>query len=75
MSGRQIARFFTQNPDLVDLYAGDEYWERRALAARYLSHQRLLQMLDDPDKVVRRVLADRLPVDELTVLINDPDRT
>ena len=46
MSGRQIARFFNQNPDLAERYAGDEFWERRAVAARYLSQQRLLQMLD-----------------------------
>ena len=45
MSGRQIARFFSQNPDLAEQYAGDEFWERRAIAARYLSQQRLLRML------------------------------
>ena len=73
-SGRQIARFFKINPDLAEDYAGDEFWERRAIAARYLSQQRLLQMLDDPDEVVRRVLAYRLPVEELPALIEDSDR-
>ncbi|MET0050501.1 MAG: 4Fe4S-binding leucine-rich repeat protein, partial [Candidatus Thiodiazotropha sp.] len=74
VSGRQIARFFKINPDLAEFYAGDEFWERRAIAARYLSQQKLLQMLDDPDEVVRRVLAYRLPVDELDPLVHDPDR-
>ncbi|MCG8044306.1 MAG: (Fe-S) protein, partial [Candidatus Thiodiazotropha endolucinida] len=73
-SGRQIARFFNINPDLAEHYAGDEFWERRAIAARYLSQQRLLQMIDDPDEVVRRVLAYRLPVENLGPLITDPDR-
>ncbi|MEW8383314.1 MAG: 4Fe4S-binding leucine-rich repeat protein, partial [Candidatus Thiodiazotropha taylori] len=71
MSGRQIARFFQLNPDLAEVYAGDEFWERRAIAARYLSQQRLLQMLDDPDEVVRRVLAYRIPIDQLEPLISD----
>ena len=74
MSGRQIARFFSANPDLAELYSGDDFWERRAIAARYLSQQKLLQMLGDPDEVVRRVLAYRLPEDELGALIADPDR-
>ncbi|MES9913108.1 MAG: 4Fe4S-binding leucine-rich repeat protein, partial [Candidatus Sedimenticola sp. 4PFRAG1] len=73
-SGRQIANFFNNNPDLADHYAGDEFWERRAIAARYLSWKRLMQMLDDPDEVVRRVLAYRLPVESLSYLIRDPDR-
>ena len=64
MSGRQIERFFRENPDLAQGYTGDDFWERRAIAARYISQQRLLELIDDPDEVVRRVLAYRLPVDE-----------
>ena len=74
MSGRQIERFFRENPDLAEDYRGDDFWEWRAIAARYLSQQRLLELIDDPDEVVRRVLAYRLPVDELDRLIDDPDR-
>ena len=74
MSGRQIERFFRENPTLAEDYAGDEFWERRAIAARYLSQKRLLEMVNDPDEVVRRVLAWRLPVSELGRLINDEDR-
>ena len=74
MSGRQIERFFRVNPDLADDYAGDDFWERRAIAARYLSQKRLLTMLDDPDEVVRRALAYRLPVEALDALVADPDR-
>ena len=74
MSGRQIERFFRQNPGKAEDYAGDEFWERRAIAARYLSQQRLLELIDDPDEVVRRVLAYRLPLDQLEPLITDSDR-
>ena len=34
MSGRQIERFFRTKPGLAQDYAGDAFWERRALAAR-----------------------------------------
>lgn len=34
MSGRQIERFFRTNPGLAQDYAGDAFWERRAIAAR-----------------------------------------
>ena len=34
MSGRQIERFFRTNPTLAQDYAGDGFWERRAIAAR-----------------------------------------
>ncbi len=74
MSGRQIERFFRVNPALADDYAGDVFWERRAIAARYLSQQKLLPLIHDPDEVVRRVLAYRLPIEALDPLIADPDR-
>ena len=74
MSGRQIERFFRENPDLADDYRGDTFWERRAIAARYLSQRRLLELRNDPDEVVRRVLAYRLPVEDLVNLVDDPDR-
>jgi hypothetical protein len=74
MSGRQIERFFRRNPAFADDYAGDEFWERRAIAARYLSQQRLMTLINDPDEVVRRVLAYRLPIDALDLLIDDEDR-
>ena len=47
MSGRQIERFFRENPDLAKDYTGDEFWERRAIAARYISQQRLLDLIND----------------------------
>ena len=74
MSGRQIERFFRVNPDLADDYAGDAFWERRAIAARYVSQQKLMPLIADPDEVVRRVLAYRLPIEALDPLISDPDR-
>jgi hypothetical protein len=74
MSGRQIERSFRVNPGLAEDYAGDVFWERRAIAARYLPQRRLLAMIDDADEVVRRVLAYRLPVEELGPLMSDPDR-
>ena len=73
MSGRQIERFFRENPDLAEDYRGDGFWERRAIAARYLSQRRLRELLHDPDEVVRRVLAYRLPETELVELMDDPD--
>lgn len=73
-SGRQIARFFDTNPDLAGNYADDVFWERRAIAARFLGQAQLHRLIDDPDEVVRRVVAYRLPIDELGALAKDPDR-
>ncbi|MAA60617.1 MAG: (Fe-S) protein, partial [Pseudomonadales bacterium] len=40
-SGRQIDRFFRINPELAPLYTQDKFWERRAIAARYLPVEKL----------------------------------
>ena len=73
-SGRQIDRFFRAHPAYAADYAEDEFWERRAIAARYLPTSRLRPLLNDPDEAVRRVLAYRVPLEWLPELINDTDR-
>ena len=73
-SGRQIDRFFRVNPSFALDYTQDEFWERRAIAARYLPTNRLQPLLQDPDEAVRRVLAYRVPLEWLPALINDTDR-
>ena len=73
-SGRQIDRFFLFNPEYAKEYVKDPFWERRAIAARYVSQQLLITMMDDPDEVVRRAVAYRIPVEYLEKMIQDPDR-
>ncbi len=73
-SGRQIDRFFKAHPGFAPDYAQDPFWERRAIAARYLPSNRLEPMLTDPDEAVRRVLAYRVPLEWLLKLVNDIDR-
>ena len=73
-SGRQIDRFFRCNPEYANEYVADGFWERRAIAARYVSQALLLNMMDDPDEVVRRAVAYRLPLEHLQKMIRDPDR-
>jgi LRV protein FeS4 cluster/Leucine rich repeat variant len=72
-SGRQIDRFFRGHPNLAVDYSHDSFWERRAIAARYLSPDQLRPLLTDPDEAVRRVLAYRIPVEWLLELSQDPD--
>jgi len=73
-SGRQIERFFRAHPGYAADYTQDGFWERRAIAALYLSPDRLRPLLTDPDEAVRRVLAYRVPLEWLPELRDDPDR-
>lgn len=73
-SGRQIDRFFKNNPGLADEYLRDPFWETRAIAVRYASQSRLEELINDVDEVVRRAVAYRIPVDKLLRLATDPDR-
>ena len=54
-SGRQIDRFFRAHPLYAADYTQDSFWERRAIAARYLPPHHLRPLLTDPDEAVRRV--------------------
>ncbi len=73
-SGRQIDRFFRQNPDLARAYRHDPFWERRAITVRYLPDHLVPELIDDPDEAVRRACAARLSPDEVGRLKHDPDR-
>ena len=73
-SGRQIDRFLRRNPEHAEACLGDAFWERRAIAVRYAPLERISALAHDPDEVVRRAVAIRLPVGELATLIHDPDR-
>lgn len=73
-SGRQIDRFFRINPQYAINYLQDDFWERRAIAVRYVPVTALKQLINDPDEAVRRAVAYRLPREELHVLMNDEDR-
>ncbi|WP_370691406.1 4Fe4S-binding leucine-rich repeat protein [Methylicorpusculum sp.] len=44
-SGRQIDRFFKAHPGIAPQYTQDPFWERRAIAARYLVSERKLNFL------------------------------
>jgi len=74
MSGRQIDRFFRANPDEAAGYLADGFWERRAIAVRYAPLEAIPALARDPDEVVRRAVATRLPPAELAPLARDPDR-
>ena len=58
-SGRQIDRFFRVNPGYAEHYLQDEFWERRAIAARYAPQKALQALINDEDEVVRRIYAER----------------
>jgi len=73
-SGRQIDRFLRKNPGLADRYIDNDFWERRAIAVRYASQNKLLECIDDSDETVRRAVAYRLPNDQLIKMISDTDR-
>ena len=73
-SGRQIDRFLRQNREQADNYLADIFWERRAIAARYATVDRIFSLKTDPDEVVRRVVASRLPATQLDSMLRDPDR-
>jgi hypothetical protein len=73
-SGRQIDRFLRRNREFAEGCLGDFFWERRAIAARYAPLAAVQSMPKDHDEVVRRVVASRLPVDELVDYLHDTDR-
>ena len=73
-SGRQIDRFFRNNPQLATHYLSDPFWERRAIAVRYAPVDSLTPLIRDSDEVVRRAVAYRLPREQLTALMTDDDR-
>lgn len=73
-SGRQIDRFLRRNPEFAESCLDDVFWERRAIAVRYAPITCISRMARDADEVVRRAVAIRLPVEELTALCQDPDR-
>ena len=73
-SGRQIDRFFRNNPQLAVQYLADPFWERRAIAVRYAPQEALPAMVRDADEAVRRAVAYRLPREQLALLIDDEDR-
>ena len=65
-SGRQIDRFLRHNPEYAEACLDDNFWERRAIAVRYVPLERISALVHDPDEVVRRAVAIRLPAAELT---------
>ena len=73
-SGRQIDRFLRVNPEYAEACLTDPFWERRAIAVRYVELERVAELALDVDEVVRRAVAIRLPVEQLATLCNDPDR-
>jgi Mg/Co/Ni transporter MgtE len=73
-SGRQIDRFLRRNPQFAPDYLNDGFWERRAIAVRYAPLEMLRGRPRDADEVVRRVVASRLPIDELDEYLHDADR-
>ena len=73
-SGRQIDRFFRNNPQLAIQYLSDPFWERRAIAVRYAPQAALPAMVRDIDEAVRRAVAYRLPREQLHLLMQDEDR-
>ena len=73
-SGRQIDRFFRVNPEFAIQFLSDAFWERRAIAVRYVPQRELLSMTKDPDEAVRRAVAYRLPREQLHCMMHDVDR-
>lgn len=73
-SGRQIDRFFRRNAYLAARYLGDSFWERRAIATRYVPLELLPPLIHDADEVVRRAVAVRIDKQHLSALRLDPDR-
>jgi Mg/Co/Ni transporter MgtE len=73
-SGRQIDRFLKHNPQFAPEYLHDDFWERRAIASRYAPLEMVRNQPQDVDEVVRRVVASRLPINELNEYLHDTDR-
>ena len=73
-SGRQIDRFFRNNPQIAVQYLADPFWERRAIAVRYAPLDALPALVRDSDEAVRRAVAYRLPREQLSLLMQDEDR-
>jgi hypothetical protein len=74
ISGRRIDRFLRAHSELAESYLGDDFWERRAIAARYAPLDAIRALARDSDEVVRRVVASRLSPVEVVALMRDPDR-
>jgi hypothetical protein len=72
-SGRQIDRFFRAHPAYAADYTQDGFWERRAIAARYLPPDQLRPLLTDPDNEVRRMVAERFPCVSLGLMVDDAE--
>ena len=53
-SGRQMDRFLRINPELAPHYLTDSFWERRAIAVRYVPLEALPPLIKDSDEAVRR---------------------
>ncbi|WP_313519397.1 4Fe4S-binding leucine-rich repeat protein, partial [Pseudomonas sp.] len=73
-NGRLNDAFLSRNPECAEGCLHDLFWERRAIAVRYAPLEAIGELIDDPDEVVRRAVASRLPVAELPALLGDPDR-
>ncbi|MFT3956351.1 MAG: 4Fe4S-binding leucine-rich repeat protein [Piscinibacter sp.] len=71
---RRIDRFFRTHPSLANQHLTHEYFEVRAIAARYADVFRLGAMLVDPDETVRLQVALRVPQRLLLKLRDDPHR-
>jgi hypothetical protein len=73
-SGRQIDRFFGKHPGEARRYLDDAFWERRAIACRYVPLACVYARMRDADEIVRRVVASRLPPERLVDMARDPAR-
>ena len=73
-SGRRIDRFLKRHPQHAERFLQDEFWERRAIAARYAPLAAITALVNDADEAVRRVVASRLAPEDAAALMRDPDR-
>ena len=71
---RRIDRFFRSHPQLANAHLADDYFEVRAIAARYADIFHLGALMNDPDETVRLQVALRVPQRLLLTLREDPHR-
>jgi len=71
---RRIDRFFRAHPELANQHLGHDYFEVRAIAARYADVFRLPALMNDPDETVRLQLALCLPQRQLLSMRDDAHR-